>query len=149
MGTLQKIISSEGQTMKAQMEELTGEEIVAVGELRQGRKPSMTAMVTGTAVFGLIKPRRSRALPRHFVLALTPTRAVAYACLGVADDDDGENYRVIVRGKEFGSWPLGAIGFAGEAREGTLSVAGESFPVRQPNLVDDEETPALLAALGG
>ena len=149
MGTLTKLMSSQGETMKAQMEELTGEEVVAVGELRQGRKPSMTAMVTGTALLELMKPRRSKALPRHFVLALTPTRAVAYSCLGVADDDDGANYHVVVRGKERGSWPCDAIRFSGEPRGGTLTVAGESFPVCQPNLVDDEETTALLAALGG
>jgi hypothetical protein len=147
MGTLQKIISSEGQTMVAQMEELTGEEVVAAGQLRQGRKPSMTAMVTGTALFELMRPRRSKAVPRHFVLGLTPTRAVAYPCIGVSDDEDGTNYHVVIRGKERGSWPREAVSFAGEPLDGTLTVAGESFPVTQPNTIEDEETAALLAAL--
>jgi hypothetical protein len=147
MGTLQKIIGSEGQTMVAQVEELTGEEVVAAGQLRQGRKPSMTAMVTGTALFEVLRPRRSKAVPRHFVLALTPSRAVAYSCIGVSDDEDGTNYHVVIRGKERGSWPREAVSFAGEPFEGTLTVAGESFPVTQPNLIEDEETPALLAAL--
>src|ERR1700753_2771856 len=109
MGTLSKIMGSQGETLTAQMEELTGEEVVAVGHLRQGRKPSMTAMVTGTALLELMRPRRSKALPRQFVLGLTPTRAVAYACLGVADDDDWPNYRVVVRGKERGSWAPQAV----------------------------------------
>lgn len=148
MGTLQKIVSSEGQTMVAQMEELTGEEVVAAGQLRQGRKPSMTSMVTGTALFELMR-RRSKAVPRHFVLGLTPTRAVAYSCIAVADDDDGTNYRVVIRGKERGSWPREAVNFAGEPLDGTLTVAGESFPVTQPNVIEDEETAALLAALRG
>jgi hypothetical protein len=147
MGTLSKIMSSQGETLTAQMEELTGEEIIAVGHLRQGRKPSMTAMVTGTALLELMRPRRSKALPRQFVLALTPTRAVAYGCIGVADDDDGTNYRVVVRGKERGSWPREAVGFAGEPLDGTLTVAGESFPVCPPNSGVDEETAGLLAAL--
>ena len=148
MGTLQKMMSSQGETMRAQMEELTGEEVLAAGQLRQGHKPSMTAMMTGTALFEVLRPRRSKALPRGFVLALTPTRAVAYACIGVSDDEDGTNFHVVVRGKERGSWPRDAVSFAGGPRDGTLTVAGESFPVTRPNMIDDEETTALLAALG-
>jgi hypothetical protein len=149
MGTLQKIMSSEGQTMVAQVEELTGEEVLAAGQLRQGRKPSMTAMMTGTALFEVMRPRRSKAVPRHFVLALTPTRAVAFPCIGVSDDEDGTNFHVVVRGKERGSWPREAVSFSGEPLDGTLHLAGERVPVYRPNLVDDEETTALLAALRG
>ena len=43
-------------------------------------------------------------MPRHFVLGLTPTRAVAYSCIGVADDEDGTNYHVVIRGKERDPW---------------------------------------------
>jgi hypothetical protein len=148
MGTLTKMFSSQTETMRVQTEELTGEEVLAAGQLRQGSKPSMTAMLTGTALFGMMKPRSGKALPRHFVLALTPSRVVAFACVGVSDDDDGENYHVVVRGKERGSWARDAVSFAGTAAAGTLTVAGETFPVHFPNPNgEDEETPALLAAL--
>ena len=53
---------------------MTGEEVLAVGHLRQGGKPSMTAMLTGTALIGMMKPRAGKALPRHFVLGVTPSR---------------------------------------------------------------------------
>jgi hypothetical protein len=105
MGTLTKMFSSQVETMKSQVEAKTGEEVIAAGEMRQGRKPSMAPMLTGTAPIELSGPRRSKSVPKHFVLALTPTRAVAYGCVGVADDEDGENYRAIIRDKEHGSWP--------------------------------------------
>jgi hypothetical protein len=148
MGTLQKMFSSQVETMQAQVEELTGEEVLAVGHLRQGGKPSMTAMLTGTALIGMMKPRAGKALPRHFVLGVTPSRVVAFACVGVSDDDDGENYHVVVRGKERGSWPREAVAFRGSPADGELTVAGQTFPVHFPDPNgEDEETPALLEAL--
>ncbi len=149
MGTLTKLFSSQVETMRKQVEEKTGEEVIAAGEMRQGHKPSMASMLTGTALIDLARPRRSKSVPKHFVLALTPTRALAYACTGVADDDDGENYRVIVR-KEQGSWPRQGISFAalpGKDGHGTLALGGEKIEVWRPNTVDDEETDALLELL--
>jgi hypothetical protein len=148
MGTLSRMMSSQGETMVAQMEERTGEEVIAAGHLRQGRKPSMVAMITGTALIGLAKPRRSKELPRQFCLAVTPARVVAYACIGVADDEDGTNFHVVVRGKERASWPREAVAFEGTPAEGALVVGGERIPVCQPNLNGDPETDELLAALG-
>ncbi|MBS1879685.1 MAG: hypothetical protein JST31_09245 [Actinobacteria bacterium] len=147
MGTLARLLSSQGETMVAQMEERTGEEVLAAGQLRQGRKPSLAAMITGTALIGLAKPRRSKQLPRQFCLAATPSRVVAYACTGVADDEDGTNFHVVVRGEERASWPRQAVGFEGTPAEGFLAVAGERFPIHQPNLDGDPETDALLAVL--
>ena len=105
MGTLTKLFSSDVGTMKSQVEaKLGGEEVIAAGQLRQGHKPSLASMITGTALIELARPRRSKSVPKGFVLAVTPSRVLAFACTGVADDEDGENYRVVVR-KQHGSWP--------------------------------------------
>jgi hypothetical protein len=58
-----------------------GDEVIAAGQLRQGKAPSLVAMVTGWALVELLRPRRSKSLPRQFVLASTASsrsrRAVA------------------------------------------------------------------------
>jgi hypothetical protein len=150
MGTLTKLFSSEVRTMKSQVEEMSGEEVIAAGQLRQGHKPSMAAMLTGTALIELARPRRSKSVPKGFVLAVTPSRVLAYSCTGVADDEDGENYRVVVRGKQQGSWPREGVSFAslpGKESHGTLDLCGEKVEVWRPSTVDDEETDALLEML--
>lgn len=43
-------------------------EVIAAGDLRQGKEPSVVAMLTGTALIEVLRPRRSKSLPRHFVL---------------------------------------------------------------------------------
>jgi len=127
MGTLTKMLSSRGESMKSQVEAKTGEAVIAAGRLRQGRTPSMTAMVTGAALFEVMRARRSKTLPRSFVLAVTA-------------------HPVVVR-KEAGSWPREGVTAAIPAGEqdGTLRLAGESIAINRPNLVDDPETNALPA----
>jgi hypothetical protein len=151
MGTLAKLLSSETETMKAQVEQLTGEEVLAAGQLRQGRIPSMIAMLTGTALIEVLRPRRSKSLPKAFTLAVTPSRVVAFACVGVSEDEDGTNYHVVVRSKERGSWPRVAVSIEGFGRErkgeGWLTVGGERVPVCRPNLDGDPETDALVGLL--
>lgn len=150
MGTLTKLLSSDVGTMKSQVEEMSGEEVIAAGQLRQGHKPSLASMITGTALIELARPRRSKSVPKGFVLAVTPSRVLAYACTGVADDEDGENYRVVVRGKQKGSWPREGVSFAalpGEEGHGTLDICGEKVEVFRPSTIDDEETDALLELL--
>ena len=65
------------------------DEVVAAGQLRQVRAPSMASMITGTALIELARPRRSKALPRHFVLAVTTERVVAFKALAGASDETG------------------------------------------------------------
>ena len=148
MGTLAQLISSQGQSMKSQVEEKTGEEVIAVGQLKQGRTPSMAAMMTGTALFEVLRPRRSKSLPKGFALAVTTNRVVAFSAIGVGEED-GENYHVVVRGSEHGSWPRESVSFEGlpGRSDGTLEVGGERVPVCRPNLDGDEETEALIALL--
>src|SRR5262245_26719618 len=61
-------------------------QVIAAGDLRQGKEPSLVSMATGAALVEVLRPRRSRSLPRHFVLALTGDRVVAFKTLGTGDD---------------------------------------------------------------
>jgi hypothetical protein len=137
--------------MVAQAEEQLGAEVLAAGRLRQGRRPSMAAMVTGTALFEVLRPRRSKTVPRSFVLALTKTRVVAFGFVGVSDDDDGTNYRAVLREGERGSWPREAVSMSTPSGHGgldrTLRIAGEEILVTRPSNVDDPETDAFEALL--
>ena len=133
------------------MEEKLGEAVLAVGELRQGKAPSMVAMVTGVALVELLRPRRSKLLPRRFVLAVTPSRVVAFKAIGVGSED-GDEYRVIVRGEEQASWPreqvsVGELAEGSASKGGSLRICGESFPVACPNIDGDPDTDQLLALL--
>jgi hypothetical protein len=151
MGTLAKMFSSEVVAMAAQAEGQLGEKVLAAGRLRQGKRPSMAAMVTGTALFEVLRPRRSKTVPRSFVLALTPTRVVAFGFVGVSDDDDGTNYRAVLRDGERGSWPRESVTLSGgsghDGLDRTLRIGGEEILVTRPSNVDDPETDALEAML--
>lgn len=136
MGTLTQYLSNaQAATMKSQIEERTGEEVIAAGQLKQGRTPSMAAMVTGAALFEVLRPRRSKSLPKGFALAVTANRVVAFSCLGVGEED-GENYHVVVRGSERGSWPREGVSFESlpGKSDGTLDLCGEAVPVCRPNM---------------
>jgi hypothetical protein len=148
MGTIAQLMSSKGATMKSQIEEKTGEEVIAVGQLRQGRTPSVAAMMTGTALFGVLRPRRSKSLPKGFALAITASRVVAFSCIGVSEED-GENYHVVVRGSERGSWPREGVSFESlpGKSDGTLDLCGELVPVCRPNGEGDAETDELIELL--
>src|SRR6266508_2331158 len=54
------------------------DEVVAAGVLRQGKPPSLLTAVTGAVLIELAR-RRSKSLPREFVLAATADRVVALA----------------------------------------------------------------------
>jgi hypothetical protein len=153
MGTLGKVFGSEVETMAAQAEAQLGEEVLAAGRLRQGKRPSMAAMVTGTALFEVLRPRRSKTVPRSFVLALTPTRVVAFGFVGVSDDDDGTNYRAVLREGERGSWPREAVSLSApsghDGLDRTLRIGGEEILVTRPSNVDDPETDAFETLLAG
>ena len=151
MGTISRLMSSEGETMKSQIEGKLGQQVIAAGELRQGRTPSLAAMLTGTALMEVLRPRRSKALPKRFALALTADRVFAFSCLGVSDED-GSNYHVVIRGDEQGSWAREAVSISGLPGEpgktdGTLDLAGEQIPVSRPNLDGDTETDGLVELL--
>jgi hypothetical protein len=87
--------------------------VIAAGDLRQGKEPSLVSMVTGTALVEALRPRRSKSVPRHFVLALTGDRIVAFKTLGTGDD--AGVYELWIRPDEFRV--LAARGGASPRRE--------------------------------
>jgi hypothetical protein len=151
MGMLADVINGP-DTMKAQIEDRLGEEVLVAGQLRQGKEPSLASMITGTALIGLIRPRQYKPLPKSFVLAVTRDRVVAFKGTGVGDED-GDEYGVIVRGDEQGSWPRNQVSIESPSADvdlpdgATLVMAGERIPVFRPNVRGDRETDGLIVQL--
>jgi hypothetical protein len=54
-------------------------EVIAAGELGQGRVPSLLRGVMGLALIDTVRSRRSKSLARGFALAVTAERVVAFA----------------------------------------------------------------------
>jgi hypothetical protein len=129
------------------------EELVAAGHLRQGKPPTMLGMLTGHALIEVVRPRRSKLLPRHFVLAVTPTRVLAFKAWaggGEGADDYAIGIRPGVRA-EFAREDVGLEDLADGPRSkgGTLRVGADRLPVGRPYLNGDADTDALFALLGG
>jgi hypothetical protein len=129
------------------------EPVIAAGELRQGKAPSMIQMVLGTALIEILRPRRSKLLPRRFVLAVTETRVVAFKAWG-GSEPDGANYGIAIRPGVRASFARDEVELrdltAGSASIGfTVVIGGESFPVFRPNLNGDWDTDEVIALLAG
>ncbi len=127
-------------------------DVVAAGQLRQGKAPSMAAMMTGVALVEILRPRRSKLLPRHFVLALTETEAFAFKASGGSSEDSSSVYYVNIREEVAARFPRDAITLTDltdgdSSKGGTLTIGGESLPVARPNLNGDPNTDELLAVL--
>jgi hypothetical protein len=90
----------------------------------------------------LLRRRRSKSLPRQFVLAVTADRVVAYKASGGGDSES--NYEVRIAPGECGSWPRASVWIAGE----TLELDGvERIPVARSNMNRDPNTDELLEVL--
>jgi hypothetical protein len=131
-----------------------GEDVHAAGQLRQGKAPSLTSMLLGTALLEIARPRRSKLLPRHFVLAVTPTRVVAFKAWG-GSGEDSSDYTLNVRPGVAAEFPRTAVALRDLADGprsvgGTLHVGDERIPVFRPNMTGggDPDTDHLLAVLG-
>jgi hypothetical protein len=128
-------------------------EVLAAGDLRQGKPPSLVAMLSGTALIEVLRPRRSKSLPRHFVLAVTRDRVVAFKTLSSGDDGVDPIYELWIRPDEFGSWPREAVRFTNPAQgndstAGTLELDGlERVPLYSSG--NDPSTRELLEFLAG
>lgn len=127
------------------------EETVAASELRQGKAPSLLKMITGVALIELARPRRSKVLPRHFVLAVTADRVVAFKATSYSSEG-GTDHRIRVKSGEVGSWPrssvsLGDLPEGKESRGGMLTIDGETFPVSRSYLSGDSGTDELFEVL--
>lgn len=113
-------------------------------------------MVTGAAIVELLRPRRSKYLPRHFVLAATAERIVAFRASGGGGDSDGVTpYHIKIRPGECGSWPRASVRIVdlldgGRSKGGTLELAGsERVPVARSGFDRDPDTDELIDLLGG
>jgi len=128
-------------------------EVVAVGHLRQGKAPTTVGMATGFAAWEVIRPRRSKVLPRHFVLAVTPERVIAWKAAG-GSGDDSSHYQLKIFPGEQANFARSSVSVS-ELVEGprskgaTMTIDGKSFPVSRPNLSGDPNTDECLAVLGG
>jgi hypothetical protein len=127
------------------------EPVVAAGQLRQGTAPSMAQMLTGAALIEVLRPRRSKLLPRHFVLALTADRAIAFKALGGGPKGGGDYILRVKRGEE-ASFPRASLSLTdlpegASSKGGTMTIDGKSFPVSRPNLAGDPDTTELIGLL--
>jgi hypothetical protein len=136
--------------MVAQATHVLGTEVLAAGELRQGQTPAAEEVASLGTLFEIFKPRRSKAVPRRFVLALTADRVAAIKSNSLGSAREGD-YRVLLRGGEQGSWPRDTVSLdapeGAKARGGTLHLGGEAVPVFRPLLSGDEETDELFRLL--
>jgi len=131
---------------------MLAEHVIAAGDLRQGKEPSLASMITGTALIEVFRPRRSKAVPRHFVLAVTNDRVVAFGAVGGGDEDGP--YEVWVRPGERGSWPREAVrlietSMGQKSWGGELVVGSARIPVFRPGSDTDPSTDELIGLLAG
>jgi hypothetical protein len=111
----------------------------------------MMAMILGYELFEILRPRRSKRLPRHFVLAVTPTEVVAFKATGGSGEND-YTYILDIREGIVARFPRDAGSTSGleegeKSKDGTPTVEGESPPVARPNLGGDPSTDELLGVL--
>jgi hypothetical protein len=123
------------------------QEVIAAGEVRQGKEPTVMGMLTGAALVEALRPRRSKAIPKHFVLAVTRDRVVAFGVTSTGDDF-GDVYELWVRPEVAGSWPRSSVRLLDvAATAGTLELDGsERLPVYRGDR--DPSTEELFALLG-
>ena len=130
------------------------DEVIAAGELRQGKPTTLAGVVTGAAIVELLRPRRSRSLPGHFVLAATADRIVAFKASGAGGGDDVP-YEIRITPGERGSWPRGSVRMVGlpdggRSKGGTLELAGtERLPFARAGVDRDPDTDELIDLLAG
>ena len=121
------------------------EQVIAAGTLRQGRPPSLLGAVTGLALLELAR-RRSKTLPREFVLAATDDRVAAFA---MSAEGEGTTPVIKISRGERGSWPRELVRLIDLSKGlfttgGTLELAGERFPVTSDG---DDSTNELIQLL--
>ncbi len=124
------------------------DEVIAAGVLRQGKAPSLFGVVTGLVLIEMARPRRSKSLPREFVLAATADRVVAFA---ITSEGEGTTPVVKIKRGERGSWPRELVRLIDLTKGifttgGTLELAGvERIPVSSDG---DDGTNELIELLG-
>ncbi len=100
------------------------DEVVAAGMLRQGSPPSLAALLTGAALFQVLR-RPAKSLPREFALAVTADRVIAFAMSPWKEGDAVTDSVAVVKVKpgELASWPRESVCLTGlHKRVGTTGV---------------------------
>ena len=124
------------------------DEVVAAGLLRQGTPPSLLKAVTGAVLIDMAR-RRSKSLPREFVLAATPTRVVAFAMTALGTDTSTPV--IMIKRGECGCWPRELVRLT-DPTQGLLThgalleLPGERIPVVSDG---DDCTNELIELLSG
>ncbi len=125
------------------------DEVLAAGALRQGKPPSILTAATGLVLLQLAR-RRSKLLPREFVLAATADRVVAFAM--TAEGSETTTTVIEIKRGEIGSWPRELVRVIDPAKGllakgATLELAGvDRFPVTWDG---DDSTDVLVDLLSG
>lgn len=130
------------------------DEVVAAGHLRHGKaaripvgRPSQLEQLQ------VLLPRRSKKLPRHFVLAVTANEVVAFRATEVGQDSNATIYtKLKIREGVYARYPRESVSISdlpegAESRGGIITIEGDSFPVMRPNPYGDPNTNELLAVL--
>jgi hypothetical protein len=128
---------------------LGGERVLAAGQLRQGEAAEKTTV--WATLIEVLRPRRSKSLPAHFVLAVTPSRVVAFRATGGTTQGQ-RRYVLRIRGPIAGEWPRGQVLLrdlpeGARSMGGTLEIGNESIPVSRAKLSGEPDTDELLATL--
>lgn len=126
------------------------DEVLVAGHLRQGRAGNQLL-----EQIQLLLPSRSKKLPRHFVLAVTATEVIAFRATEVGQDSNAAIYQKlkIREGVRF-RYPRESVSLSdlpdgAKSKGGTMTIDGESFPVRRPNPYGEPSTDELMAVLAG
>jgi hypothetical protein len=130
-------------------------EVLAAGDLFQGTQASFLWMLPVVGEIAALRSHlsKSKSLLRHFVLAVTRDRVVAFGTISSGDDLDSSLYELWVRPEEFGSWPREAVRLllpvdSTEPTAGTLELDGlERLPVHWSS--NDPSTRELVELLAG
>ena len=124
--------------------------VVAAGQLHQGKQPSTASMVLGGGLIEIFR-RRTKLLPRHFVMAVTEDRVVAFKCSGTSPEDSSE-YTLHIKPGEEASFPRSSVRISDlpdgpASKGGTMTIDGESFPFFRGSMSRDACTDELLEIL--
>ena len=121
--------------------------VLAAGELRQG-----TAGSAAGAIAGLVRPRPSKSLPRHFVIAATPEEVLFFRATGGATEGGGA-YALRIGKDVIARFPRSQVRIddlddGDQSKGGTLHIGAEAIPVVRALLNGERNTDELLAVLG-
>jgi len=131
------------------------QEVIAAGQLRQGKAPTTLGMITGHALIEVARRRRSKSLPRMFVLAVTGDRVLAFKAFGGGGGTEATPYTARIRPGVYAEWPRSSVRLldlrdGALSKEATLAVGGgEKLTVSRANLDADPNTDELMRLLGG